>query len=194
MQTQPAERTPILTTAPRKHSVSRSVTPVGRFLAELGGMCAVMCVGGSIVGFAAFQIATWLGYPDLVQQSPYLSIVIITVGLSLPMAIYMAVRGHGRRHSLAMAGTTIGVGIAVIGLAGSGVVSTSDLQTWRDVFGLVCGPACLLMIVQMLISFNMYSGRARQHRLVESPPPAGDAPGHGHDPEQSSAWPMRAGT
>jgi hypothetical protein len=158
MQTQPAERTPILTAAPGTHSVSRTVTPVGRFLAELGGMCAVMCVGGSIVGFAAFQIATWLGYPDLVQQSPYLSVVIITAGLSLPMAIYMAVRGHGRRHSLAMTGTTIGVGTAVIGLVWSGVIPTTDLQAWRDVFGLICGPACLFMIVEMLISFNMYSG------------------------------------
>jgi hypothetical protein len=76
----------------------------------------------------------------------------------------MAVRGHGRRHNLEMTGTTVGVGTAVIGLVWSGVVSTSGLQTWRDVFGLVCGPACLLMIVQMLISFNMYSGRASAQR------------------------------
>jgi heme/copper-type cytochrome/quinol oxidase subunit 4 len=161
MHTQPAERTPTRATAAGKSSVSRTVTPVGRFLAELGGMCAVMCAGGGILSLLAFQIATWLGYPDLVQQSPYLSIVIITVGLSLPMAIYMAVRRHGRRHTVEMTSTTIGVGIAMVGLLWSGVISTSGLQTWRDVFGLVCGPACLLMIVQMLISFNMYSGRAQ---------------------------------
>jgi hypothetical protein len=161
MQTQPAERTPNLATAAEKSPISRTVTPVGRFLAELGGMCAVMCVGGSIVTFVAFQIATWLGYPDLVQQSLYLSIVIVAVCLSLPMAIYMAVRGHGRRHNVEMTGTTIGVGIAMVGLVWSGAISTTGLQTWRDVFGLVCGPACLLMIVQMLISFNIYSGRAQ---------------------------------
>jgi hypothetical protein len=161
MQTQPAERTPIPATAAEKSPPSRTVTPVGRFLAELGGMCAVMCVGGSIASLVAFQLATWLGYPDLVQQSPYLSIVIVAVCLSLPMAIYMAARGHGRRHNLEMTGTTIGVGLAMVGLVWSGVISTAGLQTWRDVFGLVCGPACLLMIVQMLISFNMYSGRAQ---------------------------------
>jgi hypothetical protein len=161
MQTQPVERTPTLATATEKSSISRTVTPVGRFLAELGGMCAVMCVGGSTLSFIAFEIASWLGYPDLVQQSLYLSIVIVAVCLSLPMGIYMAVRGHGRRHNLEMTGATIGVGIAMIGLVWSGVISTSGLQTWRDVFGLVCGPACLLMIVQMLISFNMYSGRAQ---------------------------------
>jgi hypothetical protein len=61
---------------------SRTVTPVGRFLAELGGMCAVMCVGGSLVSFVAFHIATWLGHPNLVQQSLYLSVVIVAVCLS----------------------------------------------------------------------------------------------------------------
>jgi hypothetical protein len=77
------------------------------------------------------------------------------------MALYMAVRGHGRQHNLEMTGTTIGVGIAMIGLVSSGIISTSGPHTWRDDFGLICGPACLLMIVQMLISFNMYSGRAQ---------------------------------
>src|SRR6266496_6220047 len=62
MRTQPVERTPAPVTAVRRSPVSRTVTPVGRFLAELGGMCAVMCVGGSILGFVSFQAASWLGY------------------------------------------------------------------------------------------------------------------------------------
>ena len=161
MQSQPAGRTPASATAARKRPVARTVTPVGRFLAELGGMCAVMCAGGGILSFAAFAAANGLGYPNLVQQSPYLSVVIITVCLSLPMAVYMAIRGHGWRHNLEMTATTVGVGVVVIGLLRSGVVATSGLHTWHDLFGLVCGPACLLMIVEMLFSFNMYSGRAR---------------------------------
>jgi heme/copper-type cytochrome/quinol oxidase subunit 4 len=161
MQTKPAERTSA--TAARTRSVSRTVAPVGRFLAELGGMCAVMCAGGGILSFAAFEAASGFGYPNLVQQSPYVSVVIITVCLSLPMAVYMAVRGHGRRHNLEMTATTVGVGIVVIGLLWSTAIATSGLHTRSDVFGLVCGPACLLMIVEMLFSFRMYSGRARHH-------------------------------
>jgi hypothetical protein len=159
MQTQPAERTSA--TAARKRSPARTVTPVGRFLAEVAGMCAVMCAGGGILSFVAFEAASGLGYPNLVQQSPYLSVVIITVCLSLPMAVYMAVRGHGRRHNLEMTATTAGVGLVVIGLLWSGVIAASGLHTRSDVYGLVCGPACLLMIVEMLVSFKMYSGRAR---------------------------------
>jgi hypothetical protein len=163
MRTQPAERAPAPVTAARKSPVARTVTPVGRFLAELGGMCAVMCVGGSILGFASFAAASWFGYPNLVQQAQELSAAIITVCLAVPMAAYMAIRGHGRRHNLVMTASTLGVGIVVIGLLASGVIAASGLQTWHSLFGLICGPACLVMIVEMLISFNMYSGRASHH-------------------------------
>jgi hypothetical protein len=33
-------------------------------------------------------------------------------------------------------------------------------------FGLICLPACLIMVVEMLISFNVYSGRERHHRTA----------------------------
>jgi hypothetical protein len=79
MRTQSAERTPI--TAVRRSSVSRTVTPVGRFLAELGGMCAVMCVGGSILSFASFGAASWLGYSNLAREAPELS---AAIGASSP--------------------------------------------------------------------------------------------------------------
>jgi hypothetical protein len=164
MQTQPAGRTPTPATAVKKSSTPRTVKPAGRFLAELGGMCAVMCAGGGILSFAAFAIASGFGYPNLVQQSPELSAFIIAVCLSLAMAVYMAVRGHGRRHNLEMTGSTLAVGIVVIGLLWSGAISTSGLHTWRDLFSLICGPACLVMIVEMVLSFGMYSGRASQER------------------------------
>jgi hypothetical protein len=162
MRTQPAERTPALVAPVRKSPVSRTVTPVGRFLAELGGMCVVMCVGGTILSFASFGVASWLGYPNLARQAPELSVLIIAACLALPMAVYMAMRGHRRRHNVEMTGSTIGVAIVVIGLLWSGVISATGLQNWHSLFGLVCGPACLVMVVEMLISFNMYSGRAAE--------------------------------
>jgi hypothetical protein len=59
---------------------------VGRFLAELGGMCAVMCAGGMILSLAFFGAAARLGYPNLDRQAPEVSVLIIAVCLSLPMA------------------------------------------------------------------------------------------------------------
>jgi hypothetical protein len=145
------------------NSIARTAGPAGRFLAELGGMCAVMCIGGTILTFASFEAASWLGYPDLARQAPELSVLIIAVCLSVPMAAYMAVRGHPRRHNLVMAGSTLGVAIVVAALLWSGIIAASGLPNWHSLFGLVCLPACLVMVVEMLISFNMYSGRAAEH-------------------------------
>jgi hypothetical protein len=78
--------------------------------------------GGSLLGFASFQSASWLGYPDLALRAPELSAAIVTVCPALPMAVYMAVRGHGRRHNVVMTGSTLGVGVVVIGLLWSGVI------------------------------------------------------------------------
>jgi hypothetical protein len=159
MRTQPAERTHTPVAAARNSPASRTATPAGRFLAELGGMCAVMCAGGGILSFASFEIASGLGYPSLVQQAPELSAAIITVCLAVPMAAYMAIRGHGRRDNLVMTASTAGIGLAVIGLLWSGAITASGLQ-WHSLFMLICGPACLVMIVEMLVSFNTYSGPA----------------------------------
>ena len=164
MRTQPTERTSAPAPAATKGSVSRTVAPVARFLAELGGMCAVMCIGGSVLSLASFAVGTALGYPNLAQQAPQLSAAIVTACLALPMAVYMAVRGHGRRHNVVMTGSTVGVGIVVIALLWSGAISASGVPAWHSLFGLICPPACLVMVVEMLFSFNTYSGRARHHR------------------------------
>src|SRR5437899_1685892 len=125
MRTQPTERTPAPAPAATRSSVSRTVMPVARFLAELAGMCAVMCIGGSVLSLASFAIAKALGYSNLAQQPLELSAAIVTVCLALPMAAYMAVRGHGRRRKVVMTGSIVGVGIVVIALLWSGAISAS---------------------------------------------------------------------
>jgi hypothetical protein len=79
MRTQPTDRTPPLVPPVTKNPASRIITPVARFAAELAGMCAVMCIGGIALGFAAFEAASALGYPSLAVQKPELSAAIITV-------------------------------------------------------------------------------------------------------------------
>lgn len=62
MRTQPAQRPPAPATPVGKSPVSRTVTPVGRFLAEPGGMYVAMCAGG-ILGSASSQAASGHGFP-----------------------------------------------------------------------------------------------------------------------------------
>lgn len=159
MRAQPAYRAPA--TAPEKKPIAHVVQPAGRFLAELVAMCAVMCLGGRLLTLVAFQTAAWLGSPQLAMQAPEFSAIVVAACLALPMIAYMAVRGHPHRHNLVMSGTTLAVGVVLAGLLWSGAIrGTFDSQS---LFGLVCAPACLLMIGQMLLSFPMYSGRALHH-------------------------------
>ena len=143
--------------------VRRVGAPVGRFLIELAAMCAVMCLGGTVLAFTAFATAGLLGRPDLAAQAPVVSVLINTVCLSVPMATYMAVRGHPRRHNVVVTGSTVVVGVVLAGLVGFGVASTVAVQTWHALFGLACLPACALMVVEMLFGFNMYSGQVQHH-------------------------------
>ena len=72
-------------------------------------------------------------------------------------------RGHGRRHNVVMTGSTVGVGIVVIALLWSGAISASGPQTAKPVRAAL-PPACLVMVVETLLGFNKYSGRARHRR------------------------------
>lgn len=81
-----------------------------------------------------------------------------------------------------MTGSTVGVGLVVIALLWSGAISASDPQTWHGLFGLVCGPVCLIMIMEMLLSPALRSdpGHRRQQRPATAA--AGACPeGHAGD-------------
>jgi hypothetical protein len=77
------------------------------------------------------------------QQAPGLSAVVVAVCLSVPMAIYMAVRGHGRRHNLEMTGSTLGVGLLVAALVWFGVIRQAACRAGMACSGWsVARPAC----------------------------------------------------
>ena len=67
-----------------------------------------------------------------------------------------------------MSGGTLAVGFVLIGAFSAGVVPGSSLPDRASTFGIVCGPACLVMLVIMLLDFDMYGGRA--HRATQHGP------------------------
>lgn len=162
MQTQPVSATGKGWSGALMVSVLR---PGGRFLAESLGMCiGVMCVGGGALSIAAFSVAGLLGHPNLARESPELSILLNAILLALAMAVYMYVRRHGLRHNVVMSGSSIVVGVVLVGALWTGIISASSVSSRAGAFSLVCGPACLVMLVIMLLNFEMYSGRARHAR------------------------------
>lgn len=136
------------------------LTQVGHFLRHFLEMCVAMCIAGNILNLLVFQGAALIGYPDLREQLPELSLLLITFNLSLPMIAWMRWRGMAWRPNLEMAGAAFGVAILLIGLVWLGVAPTSTLQISISRF---CGLACAGMFIVMLFRLDLYTGRKGHH-------------------------------
>lgn len=160
--------------AARKQGPARKVwhlfAKVGHFFLHFVEMCVVMCVGGVVLSLALFGAAALIGYPHLRHESPELALVMVAFIYTLPMAAWMRFRGMAWRPNLEMAGATLGLGMVLIGMTWLGMISTSTLIALQLSF---CGPACLAMLVVMLLRFNLYAGGMGHHGKKE--PPAGHA-------------------
>jgi hypothetical protein len=142
--------------APATHrlGVGRQVWHFARHYLE---MCAAMCIVGVPLNALVFVVGpALLGYPDLRQHYPGLALVVAAFLFTLPMAVWMRVRGMAWRPTLEMSGATVGVAVVVVALAGVGVVSQGGLHAWLDAS---CGPWCLVMVVAMLFRLPLYTGR-----------------------------------
>jgi hypothetical protein len=130
---------------------------VGRFAVHYAEMCMVMCVGAFLLSVAFFGAAALLGYPDLPQRLPELSVLVIAVNLSLPMAAWMRFRGMGWQPILEMSGPTMLVGLLLILGYWLDIIAKSsliDLQT---------SLACPVMLAAMLLRCRLYSSHTAHH-------------------------------
>ena len=132
-------------------SVARQVWTFGRHYLE---MCIAMCIGVAVTSFLLRSAADFSGV-DLRQQWPGLSLLAISVGISLPMAAWMRLRGMEWRPILEMSVAGI---VAVMVVAWFGLISASGVKV-----GTVCGVACVAMFGAMLFRLDMYTGRSGHH-------------------------------
>ena len=120
-------------------------------------MCVAMCVGGAALAVVVFAVVPALiGDPNLRESYPELSLLLIAVILTLPMAAWMRFRGMAWRPILEMSAVPFGLAILLIGFVWVGVAPASALQIE---FGSFCGVTCAGMFVVMLFRLDMYTGR-----------------------------------
>lgn len=124
--------------------------PAGRFGLRFIEMCFAMCAGGAILNFAVFTAAAAIGYADLPQRSPELSMLILGVDWALAMGAWMAFRGHAWQHNIEMSSTAIIAALAFAVVTWAGIIQVATPLGWFSLFTLMCGPACVLMAVDML--------------------------------------------
>jgi hypothetical protein len=119
-------------------------------------MCLAMCVGGAILHFGVFTgIAALSGTQSLRVAYPELSLVVIAILLTAPMAAWMVYRGMPWRPTLEMSAVALGLAIFMIAAAWVGAIPESALQI---TFGRFCGIACAGMFIVMLFRLDLYTG------------------------------------
>ncbi len=142
----------------RRRPVASVLQSVGRFVLHYLEMCMVMCVGAISLSLLVFGAAALLGYTDLPQRAPELTVLIIAINLSLPMAAWMRFRGMAWRPTLEMSGATMVAGLLLIAAYWLGIIAKSSLM------GLQTGIlACPLMLAVMLVRFPLYSTSHKRH-------------------------------
>jgi hypothetical protein len=163
-------RAPLIThrpqeSAPAPHrSVGSVLQPVGRFAMHFFEMCMVMCLGAISLSLLVFGAAALLGYTDLPQRAPELTVLIIAINLSLPMAAWMRFRGMAWRPTLEMSGSTMVAGLLLIAAYWLGIIAQSSLMGLQT--GLL---ACPLMLAVMLVRFPLYSTSHKRHHAHAAP-------------------------
>ena len=124
-------------------------------------MCISMCVGGAILSVLVFAgLPALIGGSNLREQFPELSLIVIAILLTVPMAAWMLFRGMGWRPILEMSAVPIGLAILLISGVWAGFAPDSTLQI---TFGRYCGISCIGMFIVMLFRLDLYTGRTGHH-------------------------------
>ena len=142
----------------RKIQVPATVARIGYFIWHLLEMCLAMCIGGIPLIVLFFVGAAKIGYPDLLERFPELSVLVIGFILALPMTAWMRFRGHDWQSTLEMASTTIVLGIVLVGLGWLGILDRSSLFEWLTRL------ACPVMLIPMFFRLDHYTGKHASHQ------------------------------
>jgi hypothetical protein len=122
-------------------------------------MVVVMVAGMAILSVPVRLVADALGIADLYREVPEAGAVVMTLTMVIPMAAWMAVRGHGSRMILEM---SIAMAIPVAGLlalAGIGAIDGVAIMTFVDPLMYVA------MLVAMVARRGHYTGGSHEgHR------------------------------
>ena len=132
--------------------------PAAQFFTQLGEMCVAMCGGGAILSFVFFGAASLGGHSSLDRQYPELSILVAAVSMAVAMTVWMVYRHHPARHSVEMSSSTLIVGVLLSSAFWLGIFPESSLVGWFSAHAFLCAPACLAMVLVMLLHLDHYTG------------------------------------
>lgn len=125
----------------------------GRFVRHYLEMCAPMCIGFALGDVVYFWAAAQSGYSEPFRELPELSVAVVTLTMTVPMAAWMRFRRMPRRPVAEMSATMPALAIVLLALGWSGLVPMADLTLLEH------GLMMPVMLVPMLFRRDLYAGR-----------------------------------
>jgi uncharacterized membrane protein len=140
--------------------MSTAITPslgmrsrLGHFARHYGEMCLPMCLGFALGDLIYFWAAGSLGYSRPFEQLPELSVVVVTITMTGPMAAWMLFRGMSRRATTEMSAAMPALAAVLVVMGLIGIVPRGDLALLEH------GLMMPVMLVPMLLRLDVYTGR-----------------------------------
>src|SRR5688572_21624262 len=111
---------------------SANVTPkrwrrAGRFVVHYLEMCMPMCIGFAVGDVVYFWAAGLAGYPEPFRELPELSVLLVMITMTAPMAAWMLFRGMPRRATLEMSAAMPVLALMLLGLGWLAILPKADL-------------------------------------------------------------------
>ena len=156
-------------------SAGRDADPIGRgmaawvrpaaiFTGQYLEMVLSMIVGMAVLGIPVDALARAAGRPDLYHQLPVVGAIVMTAIMTVPMAAWMAVRGHGRRMIAEMSAAMVVPAAGLIAASGVGLIAPSSIPFLTDPLMYVS------MLVVMLARARLDASAGHGHGHASSGP------------------------
>jgi hypothetical protein len=127
---------------------------IGRFALHFGEMCVPMCIGFAIGDLVYFWLTGMAGYVEPFTELPVLSVFVVTLTMTAPMAAWMLYRGMPRRPVVEMSAAMPILAVVLLGLGWLGILPLGRLALLEH------GLMMPVMLVPMLVRLDLYTGRA----------------------------------
>jgi hypothetical protein len=115
-------------------------------------MCAAMCIGFAAGDALYFWLGSLAGYSKPFSELPVLSVLLVTVFMTAPMAAWMLYRDMPRRAIIEMSAAMPLLAIALLALGWIGALPMSSLALAEHALMM---PA---MLLPMLLDLDLYTG------------------------------------
>ena len=151
--------------------MSGRVPRIAPFTRHLIEMLVAMAAGMVVLGLVLATVLGLAGAPTALDDRPILELVVMAIEMTLPMAAWMAYRGHRRLDVAEMSASMLVPAAVLAGAALGGIVGP------HDAMGIYHPLMLVAMLGLMLARFDTYGTHAH-HAHAAADPAASSHPAH----------------